>query len=158
MKRKQRDLRIMFALKSAAERMMNYNPSECTVEEGKEMDRALRCSDSVELSAFMVRWSFEADQQGWSTVDEIKFSRKDGHYYPDLDMDKLYREEYAVSLKARLENIMEDESRHELHKKDASHVDGVLREYLAPDDPFLTVWDAFTKKHNWPVSANTEES
>lgn len=83
MKKKQQDLYVAHALRKYAERIINTEPP-VSREEGKALDRALRCCPAIsDIDVVWVMWHYHAEKNGWLTTDELKFSGKTGHYYPD---------------------------------------------------------------------------
>ena len=60
--------KVLIAL---AERMCD-NPEQYTVEDGKNLDRALRtCPDIYDIHTVWVLWSYVAEKQGWLTDHEM---------------------------------------------------------------------------------------
>ena len=67
--------KVLIAL---AERMC-YNPEQYSVEDGKNLDRALRtCPDIYDIHTVWVQWRYVAEPRGWLTGHEMVL--KNGKY------------------------------------------------------------------------------
>lgn len=74
----------MHGLKEAAKLFMAC-PDSVGKDAGKALDRAIRCCRGVvDTDPFFARWHACAEDNGWLTIEELKFSGKTGYYYPTI--------------------------------------------------------------------------
>jgi hypothetical protein len=81
-KKQNRDELVAVALRHYAQFLMD-NKDTVTVEQGQELDRALRCCKGItDIDIVWVRWHYHGDPLGWNTSKELQYDWKAGYYYP----------------------------------------------------------------------------